>query len=210
MAGGDGVEAVVAGPLEEHAELDLAVAHHVGIRREAAPVAVEQVVDDAGAVLVHEVDDAELDAEAFGGGAGVVDVLLPGAFADDVVLVDPVLHVRADELVAFALQEERGHGAVDSAGHGDEDAHGVAATVETRGGESSVEARGGRERVMVAGVRRGRGGAVPLAQAAGAPASFEAGPAHCGAEVRSNPPIGAPRADGRSVSVLLFRSPEGF
>jgi hypothetical protein len=41
--------------------------------------------------------------------------------ADDVVLVDPVFHVGADDVVALLFEQERGDGAVDAAGHGDED-----------------------------------------------------------------------------------------
>jgi hypothetical protein len=47
--------------------------------------------------------------------------LLPWAFADDVVLIDPVLHVRADEVATLLFEHKGGDGAVDSAGHGDED-----------------------------------------------------------------------------------------
>ena len=121
VAGGDGTEAVVAGPLEENPELDLAVAHDVGVGREAPPVSVEQIRDDAFAILLHQIDDAELDAEAVADSAGVLDVLHPRTMADDVVLVDPVLHVGAHEVVALLLEQQGGDGAVHSARHGDED-----------------------------------------------------------------------------------------
>ena len=45
--------------------------------------------------IVHQVDDAKGDSDLIGDAAGVLDVLLPGAVADDVVLVDPVFHVGA-------------------------------------------------------------------------------------------------------------------
>ena len=101
VAGGDGGEAVIPGPGAKHPELDLAVAHEVGIGRESAAVSVEQVGDHAFAVVLHEVDHAKLDAEPVAHGAGVVDVPLPRTMADDVVLVDPVLHVGADEVVTL-------------------------------------------------------------------------------------------------------------
>ena len=121
VAGGDGGEAVVFGPRAQDAKFDLAVAHHVGIGREAVGVAFQQVVHDAFAVIAHEVDDVELDAEVVGDAAGIVDILLPRAVTDDVVLVDPVFHVGAHEIVALLFEEQGGDGAVDAAGEGDED-----------------------------------------------------------------------------------------
>ncbi len=119
VAGGDFVEAVFERVVEEDAELDLAVAHDVGVGRDAGLVAGEQVVDDAGAVLVHEVDHAEGDAEGVGDGGGVFDVLLPGAVAEDFVFVDPVFHVGAFDGVALLFEEQGSDGGVDASGHGD-------------------------------------------------------------------------------------------
>ena len=121
MAGGHGAEAVIFGPGAEYAELDLAITHHIWVGREAVLITVEQVGDNAFAVVLHEVDDAKFNSESVAHGAGVLDVLLPRAVADDVVLVDPVLHVGADEVVPLLFEQERGDGAVNSAGHGDED-----------------------------------------------------------------------------------------
>jgi len=54
--------------------------------------------------------------------SGVGDVLHPRAVADDVVLVDPVLHVGADNVVPLLLEQKGGDTAVDAAGQGDEEA----------------------------------------------------------------------------------------
>jgi hypothetical protein len=121
VPGGQRGETLGLGVGAEHAELHPAVAHHVGIGRLAALVAVEQVVHHEPAVVRHEVDDAKLDPESVADRAGVQDVLLPRAVAEDVVLVDPVLHVRADDRHARLLEQERGDGAVHAAGHRDED-----------------------------------------------------------------------------------------
>ncbi len=122
VAGGEGGEAFGLGVVREYAEFHFAVAHHIGIGREAVLITVEQVIHDESAVIVHEIHDAEFDAELVGDGAGVVDVLHPRTIAEDIVLVDPVLHVRADDLEALLLEEKGGDTAVDAAGHGDEDA----------------------------------------------------------------------------------------
>ena len=128
-------------PGAEHAELDLAVAHDVRVWREPAGIAVEQVGDDTLTILGHQVDHAELDPEPVADGARVHDVLLPRALADHVVLVDPVLHVRAHEFVALPLEQQGGDGAVDSAGHGDEDFFGGGHGGKRRGARSFVKRR---------------------------------------------------------------------
>lgn len=68
---------------------------------------------------MHEVDDAEGDAERVGYGGGVFDVLLPGAVAEDLVFVYPVFHVGAFDGVALFFEEQGGYGGVDASGHGD-------------------------------------------------------------------------------------------
>lgn len=118
VPGGDFVEAVFKGVVEEDAEFDLAVAHDVRVGRDAGLVAGEEIVDDAGAVFLHEVDHAEGNAEGFGDGGGVLDVLLPRAVAEDLVLVDPVFHVGAFDGVALLFEEQGGDGGVDASGHG--------------------------------------------------------------------------------------------
>ena len=122
VSGSDGVETVVAAPLGEDAELDVPVAHHIGIRREAALVAVEEVGDDAVAILFHKIDDPERHAEVLGHSPGIDDVLLPWAIADDIILIDPVLHVGRLDVFVGLLKQQGGDGAVDAARKGDESA----------------------------------------------------------------------------------------
>ena len=108
VPGGDGGEAVVFGPRAQDAKFDLAVAHHVGVGREAVSIAFQQVVHDALAVISHEIDDVELDTEVVGYAAGIIDILLPRAVADYIVFVDPVFHVGAHEFVALLFEEQSG------------------------------------------------------------------------------------------------------
>ena len=75
--------------------------------------------------------------------------------------------------VAFALQEQRGHGAVDSAGHGDEDAHGVgghAGNVRRRVQRGSAWAGGRRARAGTP--LGGRGGRAALQRVRGCAGGF--------------------------------------
>ncbi len=87
-------------------------------------VAVEHIVHDKAPVILHQIDHAKLDTELVSYGAGVGDIVHPRAVADDIVLVDPVLHVGTDDLEALGLEEQGGDTAVDAAGHRDEDAFG--------------------------------------------------------------------------------------
>ena len=120
VAGGDGVKAVVFRPSSKHAEFNFPVAHDIRVWGEPAGVAIQKIVDDFGAVIAHEIDDAKLDPEVVGHGAGVVDVPLPRAVADNVILVDPIFHVSAHEGVTLGFEQESSDGAIDAAGHGDE------------------------------------------------------------------------------------------
>ena len=115
VPGGDAFEAVVARPVPQHAEFHLAIAHHIRIGRDAGLVAFEEVFHDLLAVFGHEIDDAKRDAELLGDSAGILDVLLPRAMADDVLLVDPILHVHAMHLVSGTNEDRSCHAAVHSA-----------------------------------------------------------------------------------------------
>src|SRR5690606_8283514 len=118
----------------------------------------EQVGDDTVAILIHEVDDAKRNAEVIGDGAGVDDVLLPRAIADDLVPVDRVLHVGGLGVVADLLQAPRGHGAVRAAGKGHQDALGF-----THAKAAAGDSADGREIVAVLAVLHGPAGGGDLA-----------------------------------------------
>jgi len=105
----------------QNPELHLAVTHNVGVRRNAAPVAVDQVFDDAVVIVADKVADGEGDAELFANGARIDDVLLPRAMRLDFFLVNPVLHVSARNVVARFFKEQGGNGAINAPGHGYED-----------------------------------------------------------------------------------------
>src|SRR5208283_267152 len=121
VPGRHGRIAVIERPCAKHTELDLAVAHDVGVGSYPPGVAVQEILDDPLPILAHEVDDAESDPELAGDLPRVGDVLFPGAMPYDLLLVYPILHVGALDVVALVPQQERGDGAVDSAGHGDKD-----------------------------------------------------------------------------------------
>ena len=108
------------GMVEEGAELDLCVAENVGIGRAASAVFAQKVGEDALAVFLREVDGLDVDADHVGDGARVDEVLTGGAvFA--VIVVLPVLHEEADDVVALLLEEPGADRGVDAARKADDD-----------------------------------------------------------------------------------------
>jgi hypothetical protein len=115
VSGGDGLRAECQGVLAKHAELDLPVAQHVRVRRAPAPVLGQKVREHLLAVLGGEVDHLHRDVQTRADGLHVGDVGRRRAVAEGVV-VFPVLHVKADHVVAGTLQQQRRHRRVDPAG----------------------------------------------------------------------------------------------
>ncbi len=121
VAGGDPVGAERARVLEERRELDLAVAQHVGIRRAPRLVLAQEMREHALAVLRREVDRLEVDADHVGDARRVDQILARRAVRLGVVVL-PVLHEHADDVVALLLQQPRRDRRVDAAGHADDHA----------------------------------------------------------------------------------------
>ena len=115
VAGRDGVEAVGQGIVEKNSEFDLAIAHDIRVWCNPGFVAIEQVIDDPLAVVFHQVHHAERDVEGIGYCLGVLDILLPGTVAEDIVLVDPILHVSAFNGIALLFEQESGDAAINAA-----------------------------------------------------------------------------------------------
>ena len=121
VAGGDLFESLRKCVIEKHAELHFAVAPHIRVGRDAGAVAFDEVVDNAFAVGVDEVDDAQLDAEVFRDRLRVLDVFFPRTIAGNALGVDPIFHVARGDLVALLDQQCGGDRAIDAAGETDQD-----------------------------------------------------------------------------------------
>ncbi len=115
--------------IEERLELDLRIAQHVRIRRTAGCVLAQELGKHAVPVLGGEVDGFKLDADHVGRG-GRVDQVLSRRAVLVVVIVLPVLHEQADDLVALLFQQPRRDRGVDPARHADNDAPLVHATTD--------------------------------------------------------------------------------
>ena len=105
--------------VEAHAELDLAIAQHIGIRCAAGAILLEKIAEDALAILAGEAHLVQADAELLADRARVLVILGGGAVA--VFVLVPVAHEQALHLVALLLQEPGGDGGIHAAGHADDD-----------------------------------------------------------------------------------------
>src|ERR1700756_5422098 len=109
-----------ARPFQRRAELDLAIAQHVGIRRAPGAMLAQKLAEHLLAVLSGEARPVQRNAELGCDRARVLIVLGGGAVA--VVVLLPVAHEEALHLPARILQEQRGDRGVDAPGQPDDDA----------------------------------------------------------------------------------------
>ena len=116
MAGRDPRRAEPPRVTRHHAELDLAVAEHVGVRRAALAVLVEEVREHVLAILAREVHAVQRHAEHLADAARVLEVTRGVA----ITVVFPVRHVQALHVVARIAQQQRRDGRVDAAGQRDD------------------------------------------------------------------------------------------
>src|SRR5690348_3814076 len=122
VAGGDLLGAQFACGIKEGAELDLAIAQHVRIRRAPGAVFVEEMREHAFAVFAREVARMKGDAEFRAHGQRVLAVLVGAAGRIGLVLL-PVLHEHAGEFVALVLQQQCRHRGIHATGHADHHVH---------------------------------------------------------------------------------------
>jgi hypothetical protein len=96
------------GVVQEGLELDLGVAQDVRVGRAAGLVFAQELGEDAVFVVGGEVDVFDLDADHVGHRGGVDKINVGGAELA-VVVIFPVLHEDADDLVALLLEQVRCH-----------------------------------------------------------------------------------------------------
>jgi len=123
VTGDEAVAAEFAHLLHEDVELDEFIALDAGVGSSALGVFVDEIVDDRLAELVLEVHDVMGDSQNASDSTGVLDRAEATAtgVAGVCLALLPYLHGEANDVVAAALQDGGGYGAVYAAGHGDED-----------------------------------------------------------------------------------------
>ena len=120
MSGREVGGAEPARPLECHAELDLAVAEHVGVRGASGAMFAQEMLEHPLPVFAGETGAVQRDGELSGHGARVLEVLGGGAVA--VVVLVPVAEEQSLHVPARLAQQQRGDRGVDAAGEPDEHA----------------------------------------------------------------------------------------
>ncbi len=121
VAGGDRVRTQRHGVVEEGLELDLGIAQHIRVGRAAGGVFAQEVGEHAVLVFGGKVDRLDVHADQVGH-RHHVDPVLAGRAVLAVVIVFPVLHEQADDLVALLLEQPRRDGGIHPAGHADDHA----------------------------------------------------------------------------------------
>ncbi len=123
MAGREAVGAELPGECDEVDELHALVATRAGHRRPALGIFVDEAVDHAAAKPAFIVEHVMGDAEPVGDRLRVVDVLSRAARARSPHRLAMVVKLErdADYFRAGARGERGRDGAVDAAGHGDDD-----------------------------------------------------------------------------------------
>ena len=123
MAGGDEIGPHLLAVFPEPAELEPDVAHHAGVGRAAVEVFVGEIILDPPE-LALEVEHEERQVEAVGdalGVDGVGDAATGLGAALFALGVGAGAHEQTDHVVSARFEQIRGHGAVDSAAHRQDD-----------------------------------------------------------------------------------------
>ena len=102
MAGREALRAEAPRVVERDAELDLAVAQHVGVGSAAGAMLAQKMTEYPLAVLGREAHAVQRDAETLGHQARVLKVLR-GRAPDVVVVLFPVAHEQAVHVPALFL-----------------------------------------------------------------------------------------------------------
>ncbi len=118
VAGRDPLGAEPPRIVETHAELDLAIAQHVGIRCAAGAVLLEKIREHALAVLAREAHLVQRNAQLLAHAARILEILGSGAVA--VLVFVPVAHEEPLHVIALLQQQRGSDGRVDAAGHADD------------------------------------------------------------------------------------------
>ena len=106
----------LVGVVDKGLELDLLVADDVGVRRPPLLVLGNEVLEDPVPVLLLKVDRVVGNTD-LGGYLGHVLVVLGGGTNPVLVGVVPVLHEDTNHVITLPLEQQGGHGGVDTPAH---------------------------------------------------------------------------------------------
>ena len=124
MSSGDLIE-VVTFFLLKGTEFDPAVAHHIGVGREALAHHLHGVFSDRLKILVLQVHDVELAAVFLGNISGDFNVLLRRTARQVFLAFHTNLDIEDMRVVALLLEQRHHHGAVDASRNQRGNIHGL-------------------------------------------------------------------------------------
>ena len=116
VASGDVLRTQSHGMVKKRLELDLGIAQHVRIRRAPGGVLAQEFAEHAILVLNGEIHHLQVDADDIGNGGNVNQILARGAVFV-IIIVLPVLHEQAGDLMAGTLEQQRGHSRIHATRH---------------------------------------------------------------------------------------------
>ena len=109
VSGGNGIRALFYGVVQKAFEFDFGVAQHIRIRRASRAVFFEEIGKYIVFILRGKIDDVDIDTDDIGNGNGIKGVLFDAAIFI-VVVIFPVLHEHAADLMALLFEQGRGNG----------------------------------------------------------------------------------------------------
>ncbi len=120
VPGGDVFGARAMCKVEKGLELDFSVAQHIGVGRASGLQFGKEIGEDAVAVFRAEVHRIDFQPDDVGHRQHVKKILPRRAMP--VVVLFPVPHEHAKQVVSLLFQQIRGDRGIDAAGHADDDA----------------------------------------------------------------------------------------
>src|SRR5690554_4710023 len=121
MSGGDHVSPERHGVIQEGLELNLGIAKHIGVRRAPSGVFAQELSKHTVFVVCRKIDGLNVDAY-YVRHAGSIQPILAAGTVLAVIIVLPVLHEQAKDVIALLLKQPGRYGRVDTAGHANDDA----------------------------------------------------------------------------------------
>ena len=122
MAGGDLLGPQLHRVIQKRVELDFGIAQHVRVRGAAGLVLAQEFGKYAFFVFLGEIYSFQINADLFSR-TGRIEKVLAARAVFAVIVIFPVFHEYAGDVVSLFLKKPGAHGAVNAAAHGNQCLH---------------------------------------------------------------------------------------
>ena len=109
MSGGNGIGALLDSVVQKAFEFDFGITQDIRVWRAACAVFFKEIGKYVVFILRGKIDDVDIDSDDIGNGNGIKGVLFDAAIFV-VVVIFPVLHEHAADLMALLFEQGRGNG----------------------------------------------------------------------------------------------------